>query len=274
MRVDDFEGSTDEYVEHLEGVIHNFKSIFDALSTVQPNALAECLRALQNPSARAECLRLLQNPSARAEEQLRRGASKDPASSCQTVLRINSLPQTRQERRILQCIEYFSNIPHSSQWKSFRDQSAAAQSEWIIRFLVDDPLLQAEYPLEWKPFRVSRQSTADCAMDELERAKLYIARTAEFGYDLKVVRATLDLQSLIFALWGTVLEKCRGYNTDAVNKMMSGPLKLKSTRNALRYRCAGNWTSRVSSKLCAMGWGKRSFDLFAVCGWLFPKGLM
>lgn len=241
MRVDNFRGTKNEYIKYLEGLVFVQRGYSSVSTTVQPQQ--DALDAVNS--------RQFGN------------------------FNLKPRGKTSKEKKIALCDTFLRHVPLVSQWKASREKLGLAtvqRNRWAIRFLVDDPSLQDEHPLEWEPFRVSRWSTAE-QTDELRRAELYIERTASFGSDRKLIDTIIRVQDLVFVQWGTVMEKRARYPAEVIDEMMNRRFKLRNLRRVRKYRYGGNWTSRVFSKLCATSWGKRSFDLVAVSEWSSLKDL-
>jgi hypothetical protein len=83
--------------------------------------------------------------------------------------------------------------------------------------------------------------------------------------DKRLINTISGFGELVFVQWCKVMIKRKTYSVQEVDEMMMAMWpNLKSSKNMKVYRCGGDWTSRVSSKLCVTDWGKRAFELFAV----------
>lgn len=162
-------------------------------------------------------------------------------------------------RKIEQCTRFLKQIQPSEHWKISRKNSglcSVRDMTWAIRFLVDDPSLQDEQTTQGIPFRRAQSPSVDS--DELRRAESYSRRTADFKLDAKLLHTIIQLRDLMYRLWETVMIERERYSAETVNM-------ISTSRGAQRHRYGGTWTSKLSSKLYAMGWGRRSFEVLAVC---------
>ena len=157
---------------------------------------------------------------------------------------------------------FLGTVNPASRWTKSRSNAGMASIErnnWMIRFLVDDPSLRTETSRDFLFPAPVRSGNS-----ELEHARFYSERNKILKVDKRLIDAISGFGELVFVQWCRVMIKRGTYSVEEVDEMMATWFPLNSSKNMRNYRCGGNWTSRVSSKLCTTGWGKRAFELFAV----------
>lgn len=249
-RINDFKGSNRSYIEFLEDIAinHGYK---------------------RGPTVRATA----PETPLRLTWQLQPGPQKNSSNSLQAVT--STKPQNEKEGVVAQCSAFLSGIRCASRWNESRRNSGLTtvkHNNWTVRFLVDDPCLLDEG--EWRPFQFSPSPTTDIATDELSRAESYASRAANFRSDQKLITTVRQLLDLIYVQWCEVMEKRGRYSRDDIEERMYNRFGLKASASVSRYRYGADWTSNVSSKLIAEGWGNRAFELHAVRRWSMSQALM
>lgn len=159
-------------------------------------------------------------------------------------------------------VRFLGTVNPASGWTKSRRNAGVTSVErnnWMIRFLVNDPSLRTETSREFLFPAPVRSGNS-----ELEHARSYKQRNKNLKVDKKLIDAISEFGELVFVQWCQVMIKRMTYSVEEVNEMVATWFPVNALKNISRYRYGGDWTSRVSSKLCDTEWGKRAFELFAV----------
>jgi hypothetical protein len=273
-RVDDFNGSVEEYIEYLENQVHIGRHQIHRLQSVlgpptpANSPVSTSVSQLLNLPDSTVGVTLGSNEKCLEDQQKSNGEIKwkewkfIPAVTKEIAKEISPC---QKPHWLMELDAMLADIPYANLWKSKRTEnqiSGLAQNHSVLATLLGGALVLDHSA--GSAVSINSSSPANTLSILHNRANAYGYATRNTQSKAQFTTTVSVFQELIFVSFCVVLE-ASGMPNDSVDSLMRWCFAANEQKSLERIRRGARWANRCIARLCEGGWGPRSAEIFLLC---------